>query len=103
MALSADVAVENLSCNERLALELLADAGGGVLVSNVPDRNERDVVFGNVTPGHPVYRKLEKRGLVFYTEEDALDLPGDALDGFQFTAEIYLTDAGREALKPLSK
>lgn len=92
---------KTLSENEIRALEILASGGGAVLVSTVPERNERnerDVVFGNVTPGHSVYKKLERAGLVFYTEEEPMAMLGDPLDGFQFTSEIYLTDAGRTAL-----
>ena len=84
--------------NEHRALELLALAGGSVLESRIPDRNEIDPAFRNVTPGHTVYRKLEKLGLVFYSEEDPLDLPGDPLDGFTFTREIYITEEGRSVL-----
>ena len=87
-----------LSENEARALELIVAAGGSILVSQVPDRNEIDVVFRSVTPGHSDYKKLEKAGLVFYTEEEPFDMPGDPLDGFQFTPEICLTDAGRVAL-----
>ncbi len=86
-----------ISANEKRALELLIDAGGSLLVSEVPDRNERDVVFCNVKPGHSVYRKLEKMDFVWYTEEEPLNMPGDPMDGFVFTCEIYITDKGREA------
>lgn len=84
--------------NERRALELLIQGGGSVLESRIPDRNEVDTVFRTVTPGHTVYRKLEKLGLVFYSEEEPLNLPGDPLDGFTFTREIYITDVGRSVL-----
>lgn len=91
-----------LSSTERAALELLVRHGGSFLVTQVPDANEKEVVFNTVTPGHPVYRKLEKKGFVFYTEEEPMDWPGDAMDGFVFTEEIYLTDEGREAHKQLN-
>lgn len=84
--------------NELRALELLVLEGGSVLESRIPDRNEVDHVFKTVTPGHTVYRKLERLGLVFYSEEDPLDMPGDPLDGFTFTREIYITDTGRSVL-----
>ena len=87
----------SLTANERLALELLIKCGGSMLESGIPDCNERDV-FGDVTPGQSVYKRLEKRGLIFFTEEEPLDLPGDPLDGFTFTREIYLTDDGHSAL-----
>lgn len=38
-------------------------------------------------------------GLVFFTVEESFDLPGDPLDGFQFSCEIYITDAGKELLR----
>lgn len=84
--------------NERRALELLILGGGSVLESRIPDRNEVDPVFKSVTPGHTVYRKLERLGLVFYSEEEPMDLPGDSLDGFTFTREIYITETGRSVL-----
>lgn len=86
-----------LSGTEIRALEFLSQHGGSVLVTQIPDRNERDV-FGDVTPGMAVYLRLEKRGLVICTEEDPLDLPGDPLDGFQFTPEVYITDEGKADL-----
>lgn len=92
-----------LSENELTALRLLAEAGGSLIEWRVPDTNEKDLVFGTVTPGHCVYRKLEKLGLVFYTEEEPFDLPGDPLDGFSFSREIYIDDAGREALRSSRK
>lgn len=36
-----------------------------------------------------VYKKLEKKGLVFFTEEEPME------DGFVFTNEVYLTDEGK--------
>lgn len=91
--------MRRLTSNEITALRTLHEAGGEILESRVPDTNKVDPVFGCVTPGHVVYRKLEKLGLVFYTEEEPLDLPGDPLDGFTFTPSICIDDAGREALR----
>ncbi len=88
--------------NEIAALRFLEEAGGSVIEWNVPEKNEIDPVFGVVTPGHGVYRKLARLGLVFYTVEDPFDLPGDPLDGFTFSSEIYLDDAGRKTLRTLS-
>lgn len=90
-----------LSQNELVALRLLEEAGGALMEWQVPEKNEREPVFGTVTPGHSVYRKLAKLGLVFYTEEEPFDLPGDPLDGFCFSREIYIDDAGRETLRSL--
>ena len=91
--------VRSLSENEMTALRLLVEGGGSLIEWRVPETNEKDPVFGIVTPGHTTYRKLEKLGLVFYTEEEPFDLPGDPLDGFCFSREIYIDDAGREALR----
>lgn len=92
-----------LSENELTALRLLVEAGGSLIEWRVPETNEKDPVFGSVTPGHGVYRKLEKLGLVFYTEEEPFDLPGDPLDGFSFSREIYIDDAGRDVLRSSCK
>lgn len=70
-----------------------------MLTTSVPERNEKDIVFGTIEPGHPVYRKLERKGFVYFTIEDPIDIPGDPLDGFVFTNEICITDEGRAALK----
>lgn len=72
-----------LTYAERRALEILVEGGGSVLVARVPDETEREVVFGGIVPDHPVYRKLEKRKLVWYVVEEPLNLPVDPLDGFQ--------------------
>lgn len=93
-----NAALATLRPNERRALEILAEAGGAVLVTAVPEKTEREIVFGLEIPGHPVFKRLERAGLCFYTEETPLDLPGDPLDGFTFTPEIYITDQGRAAL-----
>ena len=93
--------MKKLTANELTALHLLDEAGGSILETKVPEKTEKDPVFGDVKPGHQVYRKLEKMGLVFYTEEDPLNLPGHPIDGFEFSREIYLDDAGREALRLL--
>ncbi|MBV7542218.1 hypothetical protein [Acidovorax sp. sic0104] len=88
-----------LSEAEFAALRLLVEGGGSVIEWRVPETNERDPVFGTQIPGHTTYRRLERRGLVFYTIEEPFDLPGDPLNGFCFTREIYIEDAGRAALK----
>ncbi len=53
-----------------------------------PETTEKDPVFGTVIPGMPGYRTLERMGLVFFTVEESFDLPGDPLDGFQFSCDI---------------
>jgi hypothetical protein len=61
-----------LSATEIETLEAL-DRAGGLLISRVSDKNETDVVFGTVTAGMTVYKKLIKRGLALITEEDLID------------------------------
>jgi len=95
--MSVAAAKPSLTENEERALDVLIRAGGSLLTTSIPDKNEPDIVFGTVTPGHHVYRRLERLGLVFYTEEAPLDCPGDPLDGFLFTNEVYISDAGRAA------
>lgn len=95
--MAANILPPNLTENELHALELLIEAGGSLLTTSLPEKNVRDVVFGTVEPGHTVYRKLEKMGLVFYTVEDPVEMPGDPLDGFTFTNEVYISDEGRDA------
>lgn len=70
----------NLSEAEQNALDLLRQYGGEMLTSNIEDKNYRDV-FGCTVPGIGVFRKLEKKGLVFFTEEDPIVLE----DGSEFT------------------
>lgn len=78
----------NLSSTEEAALELLKMSGGCILMSAIPDRNEPGV-FGDVTPGMRVYKSLEKKGLIFFTEEDPLILEDGTV--FEFTPMVYLT------------
>ena len=88
-----------LSANQRTALQLLQEHGGSLIEWRVPETIEKDPVFGTVIPGITVYRTLERMGLVFFTEEEPFDLPGDPLDGFQFSCEIYITDAGKALVR----
>lgn len=87
-----------LTAIEKAALENLRKAGGGVLTTRIPETTERDVVFGTIEPGMAIYQKLEKKGLVFFTEEDPVDDPDSKLHGFQFTNEIYLTEDGERCV-----
>lgn len=87
----------SLSSSERAALETLVAQGGAMLETKIPERNERGM-FGDVVPGMRIYRKLDKKGLLYFTEEEPMDLPGDPLHGFTFTPEVYITDEGRAAL-----
>jgi hypothetical protein len=76
---------------EQLALEFLAGNGGCVLVTSIPDSNEKGM-FGEKIAGMRVYQKLDRRALVLLTEEPVGE------DGFQFTSMAELTDTGRAAL-----
>lgn len=91
-----------LSEAEESALAYLKANGGGVLTTSVPDKNERGV-FGEIEAGMSTYKKLERKGLVYFTEEDPVEDPGGPLDGFVFTNEIYISEAGEEALANVAK
>ena len=91
--------MKKLSKNELTALRLLQESGGSIIEGMVPDKTEKNLAFGDVVPGHGIYRKLEKMGLAFYTEEEPFNRPGDPMDGFTFSREIYISDAGIEALQ----
>jgi len=43
--------VRSLSENEMTALRLLAEGGGSLIEWRVPETNDKDPVFGTVTPG----------------------------------------------------
>jgi len=81
---------------EEEALRRLAK-DGGLLITSIPDKNERDPVFRTIEPGIRVYQKIEKQGLVVITEEE----PIEDLDGFCFTPSVELTDEGLKAAQKL--
>lgn len=84
--------MHKLSEAEENALEILKLAGGGMLITQIPEKTYRNM-FGQPEPGLAIYKKLEKKGLVYFTEEEPcfLDLdPTDALYGFEFTPSVYL-------------
>lgn len=75
-----------LSEAEERALQRLREEGA-FLISSIPDKNERDV-FGRINPGIGVYKKLKKKGLIYFTEEEPFELePGLWTT---FTPEVYL-------------
>lgn len=80
----------DLSEMEIAALSFLKNHGGCVLVTAIPDKTEKGL-FGEKVPGMPIYKKLDKRGLVNLTEEEPME------DGFQFTPMAELTDLGKSA------
>jgi hypothetical protein len=84
----------DLSANEKEALQLLLHNGGAICTSKIPDKNEPGI-YGGVEPGIGVYRKLEKKGLVFFTEEAPIDpaRPDDT-----WTPSVEIEDAGRAAI-----
>jgi len=92
--------MESLNSNEIRALELLREHGGSILESKPPETNERDV-FGCTAPGLRVYRRLARKGLVFFTEELPCDWPSHPMDGFQFTPEIVISETGLAVLAQL--
>ena len=75
--------------SELSALKFLSENGGCVLITAIPDKNEKGL-FGDIEPGISVYLKLEKRGLLYVTEEE----PDE--NGFTFTEMVYLTEAGEQ-------
>lgn len=84
---------DNLSEAEIVALNYLKANGGGVLISDIPDKNEKDHM-GFLTPGMRVYKSLEKKGLVIFTEEEPVEMEnfyGETFE-FTFTPMIQLTD-----------
>ncbi|MCE6959628.1 hypothetical protein LAZ40_11360 [Cereibacter sphaeroides] len=70
-------------------------AKDGLLSSAVSDTTTEDV-FGNPVPGWRVFRKLEREGYLFETEEDPIEINGEP---FTFTTVVCLTDLGEAALK----
>jgi hypothetical protein len=80
------MSTDRLSEAEETAIAWLK-AEGAILVTKIPDRNEKDCL-GAITPGLGVFRKLERKGLVFFTEEEPVTFE----DGFEFTFtnSVYL-------------
>jgi len=78
-----------LSTAEQEALELLKRHGGCISSGTVSDRTEPDV-FGNIVPGIKIFKSLEKKGLIFFTEEEPIVLEdGTKID---LTPLIYLEE-----------
>ena len=65
--------MRKLSAAEKAALQLLQEEGGSLIEWRVPETTEKEPVFGTIVPGIPVYQKLERMGLVFFTEEEPFD------------------------------
>ena len=77
----------NLSEAEGNAIAFLKSKGGSMLTSEIPEKNERNV-FGGTDAGMAVYKKLEKKGLIFFTEEESFELESGLL--FTWTNEVCL-------------
>ncbi len=75
-----------LSEMEKDALEWLKYQGGSVLVSEVPEKNVRGV-FG-MEPGMTVFKKLAKKGLVIFTEEEPFQLEDGSWDAFTSSIDL---------------
>lgn len=84
--------MKKLSTAETSALRILSDHGNAMLISSVPDKNYTDE-FGGVIPGVGIYKKLDRKGLVLITEEEA-----DS-EGFVFTPQIELLEPGIHYLR----
>lgn len=80
--------MSKLSEAEEAALELIKREGC-ILESRISERTEHDV-FGNAVPGMRVFRKLESKGLIFFTEEEPLIL--DDGTEFYFTPLVYINE-----------
>ena len=72
--------MEKLSEAEEAAIELLREHQGEILTTAIESKNSRGA-FGSIVPGIAVFKKLEKKGLVFFTIEDPIVLD----DGTEFT------------------
>jgi hypothetical protein len=73
-----------LTETEQAAIDALKSNGGSMLLNAIPDKAERDV-FGCPVAGRATYKKLEKMGLVFLTDESSED-------GFDWTPSYYLVE-----------
>jgi hypothetical protein len=76
-----------LSEAELEAVHNLELRGGSMIVDEIPPKSDRGF-FGDPVPGIPIYKKLAKKQIVFFTEEDEVDL-GDDIK-FKFADEVYL-------------
>lgn len=80
-----------LSANETEALRWIRRVGSLSSVM-VPDRNDRDDVFGTVQPGRAVFKKLETKGLCYETEPDEIE------PGLFLRTVFELTDLGKATI-----
>lgn len=85
----------NISKNELNALLFLQE-NGGVLVSSLEEKNEKDR-FGDMIFGMAIFKKLIKKELCFITEEDPVMLNNGEM--FDFTPSLEITELGEDLLK----
>lgn len=78
---------------EKDAIAAIRNAGGALLVSQIPDRNDRDI-FGNLIPGMGVYLRLAKRNIVFFTEEEPITLENGT--SIELTPSVCLVEGAIE-------
>mgnify|MGYP000563134143 CR=1 FL=1 len=83
-----------LTSTEEIALEI---ARKDHLVSHIPSKNQTDPL-GDTTPGLRVYKSLEKKGLIYFTKEDPIDINGEP---FYPTASVTISETGRDVLSSL--
>lgn len=85
-----------LSDNEWEAIDQLV-SGPPIAIDEIPTKTSRDHGFCNLIVGLGLWRKLEKKGLVIFTEEEPIDLldgqpvpEGDDPEGWSFTYTAFL-------------
>jgi len=94
------VDLKDLSESEIAALRWVRESTS-ILVSHIPDKTYRNE-FGDPVPGMAIFKRLEKRGLLFQTEEEPVNLTDDPDEKpFYFTESIEFTDEGRELASKL--
>ncbi len=93
-----------LSEMEKTALDKVYDGACGarfsISVGSIPSRNVRDP-YGFPRPGLGVFRKLARKGLVLFTEEDLMDPARPELG--TWTPSVEMTDEGRALLEASRK
>lgn len=90
---------KDLSEAERVALKWIRK-GQGTWVHLIDSKTSHDV-FGDPIPGMTIFKKLEKKGLCFQTEEDPMFLNEGDEEAFQFSSTMELTDEGMELVEKL--
>ena len=76
-------------------IEALIMASRNPLSSVIADKQVTNDV-GGIIPGWRVFRKLEREGFLFETEEEPVVINGEP---FTFTTMVCLTETGERAMK----